>query len=53
LKTFVAQRRKELEAAGVSADTTTDLIGNYRDNFRFEEDWEQLLNGLRMAGLTE
>lgn len=53
LKTFVAQRRKELEAAGVSADTTTDLIGNYKDNFRLEEDWEQLLAGLRKAGLTE
>jgi hypothetical protein len=52
LKTFVAQRRKELEAAGVSADTTADLLGNYKDNFRFEEDWEQLLAGLRMAGLS-
>ncbi|MDH3638165.1 MAG: tetratricopeptide repeat protein [Gammaproteobacteria bacterium] len=53
LKTFVAERRRELEAAGVSADRTTDLIGNYKDNFRFEEDWEHLLAGLRMAGLTE
>jgi tetratricopeptide (TPR) repeat protein len=52
LKNFVAQRRKELEAAGVSVDTNTDLIDNYKDNFRFEEDWEQLLAGLRMAGLS-
>ena len=53
VKTFVVQRRKELESAGVPAKTTTDLLGNYKDNFRHEADWEHFLDGLRMAGLTE
>lgn len=53
LKIFVAQRRQTLESAGVSAATTADLLGNYKDNFRYEEDWEHLLDGMRMAGLGE
>lgn len=53
LKMFVAQRRRTLESAGVSADTTADLLGNYKDNFRYDEDWEHLLDGMRMAGLSD
>ena len=50
LNKFIAQRQKELESGGV-ADATADLLGNYRDNFRTEADWQHLLEGLHMAGL--
>jgi adenylate cyclase len=53
LNKFVAQRHKELKTSGVSASTTADLLGNYKDNFRTEADWRHLLDGLHMAGLTE
>ena len=53
LKMFVAERRKTLESAGVEATTTADLLGNYKDNFRYEEDWEHLLEGLRLAGFGQ
>jgi adenylate cyclase len=53
LNKFIAQRQKELESSGVSASTTGDLLGNFKDNFRTEADWRHLLDGLHMAGLTE
>ncbi len=53
VKTFVVQRRKELESAGVPAKTTADLLGNYEDNFRHDADWEHFLDGLRKAGLPD
>ncbi len=53
LNKFIAQRQKELESSGVSASTTADLLGNYKDNFRTEAEWQHLLDGLHMAGLTE
>jgi len=53
LNQFIAQRQKELKSSGVSASTTADLLGNYKDNFRTEADWQHLLDGLHMAGLTE
>ena len=53
LNKFVAQRQKELESSQVSASTTADLLGNYKDNFRTDADWQHLLDGLYMAGLTE
>jgi len=53
LNKFIAQRKKELESSGVSAGSTDDLLGNFKDNFRTEADWRHLLDGLRMAGLTE
>ena len=53
LNKFVAQRDKELKSSGVSASTTADLLGNYKDNFRTEANWLHLLDGLHMAGLTD
>ena len=53
MKKFIAQRQKELESSGVSANNTGDLLGNFKDNFRTEADWRHLLDGLYMAGLTE
>ncbi|UCH41372.1 MAG: hypothetical protein JSU67_06810 [Gammaproteobacteria bacterium] len=53
LNKFIAQRQKELKSSGVSANTSSDLLGNYKDNFRTEADWRHLLDGLHMAGLTE
>jgi adenylate cyclase len=53
LNKFIAQRQKELKLSGVSASTSDDLLGNYKDNFRTEADWQHLLEGLQMAGLGE
>jgi TolB-like protein len=53
LNNFIAQRQKELESSGVSANTTGDLLGNLKDNFRTEADWQHLLGGLHMAGLAK
>lgn len=53
LSLFISKRREELESAGVPAHTSTDLLGNYRDNFRHEKEWRHFLDGLRLAGLTE
>jgi adenylate cyclase len=53
LNKFITQRQKELKSSGMSASTTADLLGNYRDNFRTEVEWQHLLDGLHMAGLTE
>jgi len=53
LNKFIAQRQKELKSSGVSASTTADLLGNYKDNFRTEADWQRLLDGLHMAGLNK
>ena len=53
LNKFIAQRQKELKSSGMSASTTADLLGNYKDNFRTEVEWQHLLDGLYMAGLTE
>ena len=50
---FVMQRKLELESSEVPANTTFDLLGNYKVNFRYEEEWEHLLEGLRIAGLTD
>lgn len=53
LNKFIAQRQKVLKSSGVSANTTAELLGNIKDNFRTEADWKHLLDGLHMAGLTE
>ena len=53
LNKFIAQRQKELKLSGASASTRADLLGNYKDNFRTETDWQHLLEGLQMAGLSE
>jgi len=53
LDKFVVQRQKELESSSVKASTTADLLGNYKYNFRHEVDWQHLLDGLRIAGLTD
>ena len=53
LNKFIAQRQKELKLSGVSASTTGDLLGNFKDNFRTEADWQHLLDGLHMAGLNK
>ena len=53
LQKFITQRQKELESSGMPASTPTDLLGNYRDNFRTEAHWQHLLDGLHMAGLAE
>jgi adenylate cyclase len=50
---FIAQRQKELNLSGVSASTTAGLLGNYKDNFRTEAEWQHLLDGLHMAGLNK
>ena len=53
LNKFIAKRQKMLKSSGVSANTTAELLGNIKDNFRTEADWRHLLDGLHMAGLTE
>ena len=53
LNKFIAQRQKMLKSSGVSANTTAELLGNIKDNFRTEANWRHLLDGLHMAGLTE
>jgi adenylate cyclase len=53
LNEFIAQRQKVLKSSGVSASTTADLLGNYKDNFRTEAEWQHLLDGLHMAGLNK
>ena len=53
LDKFIVQRQKELKSSGVSANTTTELLGNLKDNFRTEADWQHLLDGLHMAGLNK
>ena len=53
LNKFIAQRQKDLESSGVSASTTGDILGNLKDNFRTEADWQHLLDGLHMAGLNK
>ena len=53
MNVFVTKKSTELEAAGAPASTTADLIGNYQDNFRHQEEWDHFLNGLRMAGLSD
>jgi hypothetical protein len=53
LNEFIAQRQKVLKSSGVSANTTAELLGNIKDNFRTEAGWQHLLDGLYMAGLTE
>jgi TolB-like protein/tetratricopeptide (TPR) repeat protein len=53
LNKFVLQRQKELKSSAAEAITIAVLLGNYKDNFRHEVDWQHLLEGLRMAGLTE
>ena len=53
LNEFIAQRQKVLKSSGVLANTTAELLGNIKDNFRTEADWQHLLDGLHMAGLTE
>ena len=53
LKMFVKERRQELKSAGASEGSTTDLLGNYRRNFRYEAEWEHFLGALRDAGLPE
>jgi TolB-like protein len=50
---FIAQRQKVLESSGMSASTTADLLGNYKDNFRTEAEWQHLLDGLHLAGLDK
>jgi len=51
LQDFICQRSKDLDTAGVIADTTAEILGNYRENFRFESDWLDFLGGLSLAGL--
>lgn len=53
LDKFIVQRQKELKSSGVSANTTAELLGNFKDNFRTEADWQHLLDGLHMAGLNK
>ena len=53
LNEFIAQRQKVLKSSGVSANTTAELLGNIKDNFRTEADWQHLLDGLHMAGLDK
>ena len=53
LNKFIEKRQKELKSSGVSASSTGDILGNFRDNFRTEVDWQHLLEGLHMAGLSE
>jgi tetratricopeptide (TPR) repeat protein len=53
LDKFIVQRQKELKSSGVSANTTAELLGNLKDNFRTEADWQHLLDGLHMAGLNK
>jgi TolB-like protein len=53
LNKFIAQRQKVLKSSGVSANTTAELLGNIKDNFRTEANWRHLLDGLHMAGLEE
>ena len=53
LNEFIVQRQKVLKSSGVSANTTAELLGNIKDNFRTEADWQHLLDGLHMAGLNK
>lgn len=53
LDKFVAQRRKELGSSALQAAIGVDLLGNYQSNFRRQADWRHLLDGLRLAGLSE
>jgi hypothetical protein len=48
---FMELRSDELGAAGASAGSVEDLLGNYQSNFRHEAEWEHFLSGLREAGL--
>jgi TolB-like protein len=51
LEMFVKERRQELTSAGASSGSTTDILGNYRRNFKYEAEWEHFLGALRDAGL--
>jgi tetratricopeptide (TPR) repeat protein len=53
LETFIRERRQQLSSTGASADSTADLLGNYRRNFRYEAEWEHFLGALRDAGLAD
>ena len=53
MEMFVKERRQELISAGASASSTTDLLGNYRRNFRYDAEWQHFLGALRDAGLPE
>ena len=53
LETFIRERRQQLSSTGASADSTADLLGNYRRNFRCEAEWEHFLGALRDAGLAD
>ncbi len=53
LSEFVSIRTEELEMIGMVADTSASLLGNYRKNFRHEQQWDHFIDGLRKAGLPE
>ena len=53
LKTFIRERRQQLTSTGASADSTADILGHYRRNFRCEAEWEHFLGALRDAGLAD
>jgi len=52
IKKFIALRKEELSLAGSEAFSTTELLGNYRDNFRHEVEWQHFIEGLVLAGLV-
>jgi len=53
LDEFVNKRKEELGSAGKSAKTSSNLLGNYKDNFRHEVEWQHFLDGLTLAGLVQ
>jgi adenylate cyclase len=53
LETFIRERRQQLTSTGASADSTADILGHYRRNFRYEAEWEHFLGALRDAGLAD
>ena len=52
LNKFIALRKKELNSTGNEAGSIIDLLGNYRDNFRHESEWQHFIEGLVLAGLV-
>jgi hypothetical protein len=55
LGAFIQFRRTELESRGIAVDanTSAELTGGFRGMWRNTADCEQLLEGLRLAGLPD
>jgi TolB-like protein len=55
LQAFITQRRQEFASRGieVAENTVESLAGAYRIMWKDPSNWDQLVNGLRLAGLPD